>query len=75
MGDMVRKMVAEGYLTSNIAEGLKTPKAARRSDRFRLRRVSLAGYLRAWTVLDEQERLALRSGDCSAVCGNRRFMD
>jgi hypothetical protein len=26
MGDIVKKMVAEGYLMSNIAEGLKTPK-------------------------------------------------
>ena len=26
MGDMVKRMVAEDYLTSNIAEGLKTPK-------------------------------------------------
>ena len=40
MGDMVKRMVAEGYLMSNIAEGLKTPKAAKRSDRSRLRRVS-----------------------------------
>src|SRR5450755_996309 len=47
MGDMVKKMIAEEYLTSNIAEGLKTPKAARRSDRSRLRRVTLAEYLRA----------------------------
>ena len=33
LGDMVKRMVAEEYLTSNIAAGLKTPKTARRSDR------------------------------------------
>jgi len=33
MGDMVKRMVAEECLTSNIAAGLKTPKTARRSDR------------------------------------------
>ena len=33
MGDMVKRMVAEEYLMSNIAAGLKTPKTARRSDR------------------------------------------
>ena len=38
MGDMVKWMVAESYLMSNIAEGLKTPKAAKRSDRSLLRR-------------------------------------
>jgi site-specific recombinase XerC len=53
MGDMVKRMVAEGYITSNIAEGLKTPKAAKPSDRSRLRRVTLAEYLRAWTDLEE----------------------
>jgi hypothetical protein len=58
MKDMVKRMVAEEYLTTNIAEGLKTPKTARRSDRSRLRRVSLAEYVRAWTVLDERERIA-----------------
>jgi len=42
--DLVKMMVAEGYLTSNIAEGLKTPKAAKRSDRSRLRRVTLVDY-------------------------------
>jgi hypothetical protein len=68
MGDMVKRMVAEEYLTSNIAEGLKTPKAARRSDRSRLRRVTLAEYFRAWTVLDERERLAF---DLVTFCGLR----
>ena len=42
MGDMVKRMVAEEYLTCNIAAGLKTPKTARRSDGSLLRRVSLA---------------------------------
>ena len=51
MGDMVKRMVAEEYLRSNLAAGLKTPKTARRSDRSRLRRVTLAEYLRAWTAL------------------------
>ena len=68
MGDIVKKMVAEGYLTSNIAEGLKTPKAAKRSDRSRLRRVSLVEYRRAWSVLDERERLAF---DLVTFCGLR----
>jgi integrase len=68
MGDMVKRMVAEEYLTSNIAAGLKTPKTARRSDRSRLRRVTLAEYSRAWTVLDERERLAF---DLVTFCGLR----
>lgn len=68
MKDMVKRMVAEGYLTSNIAEGLKTPKTARRSDRSRLRRVTLAEYFRAWTVLDERERIAF---DLVTFCGLR----
>jgi len=68
MGDMVKRMVAEEYLTSNIAAGLKTPKTARRSDRSRLRRVTLAEYLQAWTVLDERERLAC---DLVTFCGLR----
>jgi site-specific recombinase XerC len=68
MGDMVKRMMAEEYLTSNIAAGLKTPKTARRSDRSRLRRVTLAEYLRAWTALDERERLAC---DLVTFCGLR----
>ena len=68
MGDMVKRMVAEEYLGSNIAAGLKTPKTARRSDRSRLRRVTLAEYLQAWTVLDERERLAC---DLVTFCGLR----
>jgi site-specific recombinase XerC len=68
MGDMVKKMIAEEYLTCNIAAGLKTPKTARRSDRSRLRRVTLAEYFRAWTVLDERERLAF---DLVTFCGLR----
>jgi site-specific recombinase XerC len=68
MKDMVKRMVAEEYLTTNIAEGLKTPKTARRSDRSRLRRVSLAEYVRAWTVLDERERIAF---DLVTFCGLR----
>ncbi len=68
MGDMVKRMVAEGYLTSNIAEGLKTPKLARRSDRSRLRRATLADYFRAWVVVDERERLAF---DLVTFCGLR----
>jgi site-specific recombinase XerD len=68
MGDMVKRMVSEEYITSNIALGLKTPKTARRSDRSRLRRVTLAEYLRAWTVLDERERLAF---DLVTFCGLR----
>src|SRR5258708_6548482 len=32
MGDMVKRMVAEEYLTSNIATGLKTPRMARRAE-------------------------------------------
>jgi integrase len=68
IGDMVRMMVAEGYLSINIAEGLKTPKGARRSDRSRLQRVTLAEYLLAWSVLDERERLAF---DLVTFCGLR----
>jgi integrase len=68
MKDMIRKMVAEGYLQVNIAADLKTPKFAKRSDRSRLRRVSLQEYSRAWTILDEQERLAF---DLVLFCGLR----
>ena len=68
MGDMVKRMVAEEYLASNIAAGLKTPQTARRSDRSRLRRVTLTEYLRAWTVLEERERLAF---DLVTFCGLR----
>jgi integrase len=68
IGDMVKRMVAEEYLTSNIASGLKTPKTARRSDRSKLRRVTLAEYLRAWTALEERERLAF---DLVIFCGLR----
>jgi hypothetical protein len=68
IGDMVKRMVAEEYLTSNIATGLKTPKTARRSDRSRLRRVTLAEYLQVWIVLNERERLAC---DLVVFCGLR----
>jgi integrase len=68
MGDMVKRMVAEEYLTFNIAAGLKTPKTARRSNRTRLRRITLTEYLRAWFVLDERERLAC---DLVLFCGLR----
>jgi len=68
MGDMAKRMVAEGYLTRNIAEGLKTPKNARRSDPSLLRRVTLEEYLRAWEALDERERLAF---DLVMFCGMR----
>jgi len=40
-------MVAEADLPSDIAEGLKMPKAARRSDRSRPRQVTLAECSRA----------------------------
>src|SRR3984957_10914393 len=68
MGDMVKRMIAEEYMTCNIAAGLKTPKTARRSDRSRLRRVTLAEYWKVWTVLDERERLAC---DLVTFCGFR----
>jgi integrase len=68
MGDMVKKMMAEEYLISNIAAGLKTPKTAKRSDRSRLQRVTLADYLRAWMVLEERERLTC---DLVIFCGLR----
>ena len=57
-----------GILSANIAEGLKAPKAARRTDRSRLQRVTLAEYFRAWTVLDERDRLAC---DLVTFCGLR----
>jgi len=68
MGDMVKRMVAEEYLFCNIGLGLKTPKSARKSDRSRLRRVTLGEYLEAWTVLEERERLAC---DLVTFCGLR----
>jgi site-specific recombinase XerC len=68
MGDMVKKMIAEQYVVFNVAAGLKTPKTAKRSDRSRLRRVTLVEYLQAWNVLDERERLAF---DLVTFCGLR----
>jgi integrase len=68
LGDMVKMAVAEGYLTSNIAVGLKTPQTARRSDRSLLRRITLIEYLQAWSALDERERLAF---DLVLFCGLR----
>lgn len=68
MKDMVRKMAAEEYLSSNIAEDLKTPKIAKRSDRSRLRRITLPDYAQAWSVLEERERLAF---DLVLFCGLR----
>jgi site-specific recombinase XerC len=68
MGDMVKKMIAEQYLAFHIAAGLKTPKTARRSDRSRLKRVTLSQYQRAWIALDERERLAF---DLVTFCGLR----
>jgi len=68
MRDMVKRMLAEQYLAFNIAEGLKTPRTARRSDRSHLRRVMLTEYLQAWRVLDERERLAC---DLVLFCGLR----
>jgi hypothetical protein len=41
MKDMIRKRVAEEYVMVTIAEDLKTPRLAKRSDRSRLRRASL----------------------------------
>ena len=61
-------MIAEGYLTCDIAKDLKTPVMAKPSDRTRLRRVTLSEYLQAWTVLDERERLAF---DLVIFCGLR----
>src|SRR5207245_9191033 len=66
--DKGKPMVAGEYSTCNMAECLKTPKMERRSDRSRLRRVTLAEYLRALTVLDERERLAF---DLVTFCGLR----
>jgi integrase len=68
MVDMVKQMIAEEYLGPNIAEGLKTPKSAKRSDRSQLQRVTLQEYLQAWIVLDERERLAF---DLVIFCGLR----
>jgi len=68
MGDMAKRMVAEGYLARNIAEGLRTPNNAKRTDRSRLRRVTLEEYWRAWKELEERERLAF---DLVTFCGLR----
>ena len=59
---------ATSSISTNIAEGLKTPKAAEPSDRSRLRRATLAEYLRAWVVVEERERLAF---DLVTFCGLR----
>ena len=68
MSDMVKKMIAEQFITFNIAAGLKTPKTARRSDRSRLKRVTLGQYLQAWIALEEREQLAF---DLVTFCGLR----
>lgn len=68
MGDVAKRMVAEGYLTRNIAEGLRTPNNAKRTDRSLLRRVTLEEYWRAWSALEERERLAF---DLVTFCGLR----
>jgi integrase len=68
MGDMVKMAVAEGYITTNIAEGLKTPRTARLSDRSLLRCITLPEYLQAWNALEERERLAF---DLVTFCGLR----
>src|SRR5262249_25027055 len=68
LGDMVKMGVAGGELTNNLAEGLKRPRTARRSDRSLLRRVTLTEYLQAWTAIDERERLAF---DLVTFCGLR----
>ena len=68
LGDIVRSMMAHQYVAFDVAAGLKTPAAARPSDRSRLRRVTLGEYRRVWTVLEERERLAF---DLTLFCGMR----
>jgi integrase len=79
--DISKCAVAEGYLETNISEGLKAPvKLARAADSKLV--VTLDQYIQAWTLLDEREQLcfdlvmfvgmreseafALRCGDITA---------
>ncbi len=66
---MVKRMVAEGYLMSNIAVGLKTPKAAKRPDRSRLAPRN-AGVVRAGMVSSGREGTA-RVSNLVIFCGLR----
>jgi integrase len=54
--DISKCAAAEGYLETNISEGLKAPvKLARPADSKLV--VTLDQYIQAWTLLDERERL------------------
>jgi len=71
----VRRFVEQVYIPQKYengdwrkASGQEAEYLFRRSDRSRLHRVTLAEYLRAWTVLDERERLAF---DLVTFCGLR----
>lgn len=54
--DICRSAVAEGYLGTNVAEGLKAPVKLLKSSRPKLT-VTLEQYAAAWKLLGERERL------------------
>lgn len=56
MMDICRSAVAEGYLATNVAEGLKAPAKLLKRSRPKLT-ASLEQYAAAWTLQDERERL------------------
>lgn len=58
--EICRMAFAEGYLQTNIAEGLKVPKVKGgvAPDARPASVVSLADYAKAWLLLEERERLA-----------------
>jgi integrase len=56
LADICRSAVAEGYLATNVAEGLKAPVKLVKASRPKLR-VTLEQYAAAWELLNERERL------------------
>jgi integrase len=56
MTDICRTATAEGYLTYNVSEGLKSPKKLLKPSEPK-QVASLEEYAQAWPLLDERERL------------------
>jgi hypothetical protein len=54
--DICRSATAEGYLSFNVAEGLKSPKKLLKPSEPKLV-ASLEEYAQAWPLLDEREPL------------------
>ncbi len=54
--DICRSATAEGYLASNVSEGLKSPKKLLKSSEPK-QVATLEEYAQGWSLLDERERL------------------